>query len=138
MSIFVFSFMKNIFSIRWNFSISNLYCYIKAIVPLRFYTLTNQTWCRCLCFRTFVVFLLSLECKTVSVFELSQQLLEEVSPEAARDKRLQRQEASLQMSLLHIHIAVPFGYLQTRETSARESGRFRHRYIAHEQLLFQG
>lgn len=84
------------------------------------------------CFRTSVVYLLSLEHKTISVFELSQQLREEISSEAAREKRLQRQGAALQMSLLYVHIAVSFGHLQARETPARESGRFRHRRVAYE------
>lgn len=82
------------------------------------------------CFRTFVVFLLSLEQKTLSVFELSQQLRQEVSPETARDKRLQRQGTALQMSLLHIYVAVRFGHLQARETLARESPSLCHRRVA--------
>ena len=83
------------------------------------------------CFRISLVFLLSLERKTVSVFELSQQLRKEVSPETTRDERLQRQGTTLQMSLLHVHIAISFRYLQAREAPARESGRLCYRCTGH-------
>lgn len=49
-----------------------------------------------------MVQLLPLERETVSVFELSEQLLDESSPETSRSQRLQREGASLQVSLLSL------------------------------------
>lgn len=132
--------MKNTFHKMKFFytEIRNLYCYIKTrAATLHFYTNKSNMVSLFVCFRAFVVFLLSLDRKTVPVFELSPQLREEMSPEATRDKRLQRQGAALQMSLLHVHVAVSFGHLQTRETPARESASFCYWRVAHEQLSSQ-
>lgn len=84
-----------------------------------------------------MVFLFFLELETVSVLELSQQLFEQVPLKAACDKRLQRQEAALQMSLLFILFAISFGHLQAREASARELQRFHHRHSGNEGILSQ-
>jgi len=130
--------MKNIkVSVIQNFFVSkffcNLYCtWLRLPNFLCFRICKSDMVLLFVCFRISLVFLLSVERKTVSVFELSQQLRKEVSPETACDERLQRQGATLQMSLLHVHIAISFWYLQARETLARESGRLRYRCIRHD------
>lgn len=85
-----------------------------------------------------MVFLLSLEREVLPVSELFQELLEEGASEAARDQRLQRQGAALQVSLLRVHIAISLGHLQAREASAQESRRLRHRRAELKAILSQG